>query len=136
MVGSAAYLEHGPAVDMTIVGEPTNLEVCTAHLGQYTFVLRTHGEAVHSSIAETGVNAIEHMVKVIGVLDEYRSEVVAQEPHPLCGTGKVCPSVIRGGDMVSTVPDFCELEADRRMVSADAFFDGVPEGVEVTCGSW
>jgi acetylornithine deacetylase/succinyl-diaminopimelate desuccinylase family protein len=119
MWGSANYVGNGPKVDMVIVGEPTNLDVCRAHLGQYAFVLRTRGEAVHSSIAETGVNAIEHMTKVIGVLDEYRAEVVSAEPHPLCGTGKVCPSVIRGGDMVSTVPDVCELEVDRRMAPGE-----------------
>ncbi len=119
MVGSKAFATSGPPLDHAVVGEPTGLDICPAHLGQYAFPIRTRGRAVHSSVAETGVNAIEHMVEVLAVLDAYRRDLASSDPHPLCGPGRVTPTVIRGGDMVSIVPDRCEIEVDRRLAPGE-----------------
>lgn len=120
MLGSAAFGSSGPVPDYAIVGEPTGLRICPAHLGQYAFRVRTFGHAVHSSIAETGVNAIEHMVRVIALIDRCREDLATATPHPLCGTGRISPTVIRGGDMVAIVPDLCELDIDRRLVPGES----------------
>jgi len=119
MTGSAAFGSSGPAVDHAIVGEPTDLGICTSHLGQYAFPIRTFGRAVHSSIAEKGVNAIDHMAQVIAVIAAWRDDLASAEPHPRCGHGRVMAGVIRGGDMVSIVPDRCELEVDRRLLPGE-----------------
>ena len=115
MLGSTAFPSHGPAADFAIIGEPTELSICTAHLGQYAVPIRTFGRAVHSSIASEGLNAIEQMMKVITALGEYRDELHARPGHDMCGSGSVNAGVIRGGNMVSIVPDLCELEVDRRV---------------------
>jgi acetylornithine deacetylase/succinyl-diaminopimelate desuccinylase-like protein len=57
MLGSTAFPSHGPAADFAIIGEPTELTICTAHLGQYAVPIRTFGRAVHSSIASEGLRA-------------------------------------------------------------------------------
>ena len=115
MLGSTAFPSHGPAADFAIIGEPTELTICTAHLGQYAVPIRTFGRAVHSSIASEGLNAIEQMMKVVSALGEYRDELHARPGHAMCGSGSVNAGVIRGGNMVSIVPDLCELEVDRRV---------------------
>ncbi len=120
MVGSDAFGSSGPAPDYAIVGEPTDLRICPAHLGQYAFPIRTFGRAVHSSVAETGVNAIEHMVRVVTAIDECRADLAAAVPHPLCGPGRITPTVVHGGDMVAIVPDACELQVDRRLVPGES----------------
>lgn len=119
MLGSSAFGSHAPRPDMAIVGEPTELSICSAHLGQYAVPIRTFGRAVHSSIASQGVNAIEHMMRVVESIGEYRDELASREGHAMCGAGTASVGVIRGGDMVSIVPDWCELEVDRRMAPGE-----------------
>ena len=93
--------------------------MCTAHLGQFSLVITTHGRAVHSSIPEQGVNAIEHMAKVIEALGRYRLEILGRPEHAMCGTGRISPGVINGGDIAAIVPDRCRLEIDRRITPDD-----------------
>jgi len=119
MLGSSAFGSHAPLPDMAIVGEPTELAICTSHLGQYAVPIRTFGRAVHSSIASQGVNAIEHMICVVSALGEYQVELDSRSGHVMCGSGSVNAGVIRGGEMVSIVPDWCELEIDRRVAPGE-----------------
>ncbi len=114
--GSEAFHEVGITPDMAIIGEPTSLSVCTAHLGQLALYIRTFGRAVHSSVPERGVNAIDKMSNVLRQLRAYRTEIAERTPHPLCGAGRISPGVIRGGSLVSAVPDWCEIELDRRIL--------------------
>ncbi len=119
MLGSSAFESDGPLLDMAIVGEPTELAICTSHLGQYAVPIRTFGRAVHSSIASQGVNAIEHMMRVVSALGEYQLELDGRSGHGMCGSGSVNAGVISGGEMVSIVPDWCELEIDRRVAPGE-----------------
>lgn len=123
MAGSREIGLNGPRVDHCIIGEPSDLAVCPAHKGQYGLFIRTFGKAVHSSIPEKGENAIERMARVINAMADYNEELAAREPHPLCGHGRYSPGVIRGGELASAVPDFCELEIDRRLLPTDSADD-------------
>jgi len=120
MLGSRALGAAGPIADHVIVGEPTELAVCPAHKGQYAFPIRTFGTAVHSSIADQGVNAIETMVEVIGALSEHGRQIAAQPGHELCGSATISVGTITGGEMVSIVPDRCEIEVDRRVLPGES----------------
>ena len=119
MIGSREIGRNGPFADQCIIGEPSDLAVCPAHKGQFGLFIRTFGKAVHSSIPEQGENAIERMAQVVNALSDYNEELALREPHPLCGHGTYSPGVIRGGDLASAVPDFCELEIDRRLLPSD-----------------
>lgn len=119
MMGSQAAGAAGVIADFAIVGEPTDLDVCIAHKGQYAFPVRTFGTAVHSSIADQGVNAIESMVEVVSAMVEYDKRLRAEPSHPLCGTGTVNVGTITGGEMVSIVPDSCEIQVDRRVLPGE-----------------
>ena len=123
MIGSREIGRNGPFADQCIIGEPSNLTVCPAHKGQYGLFIRTFGKAVHSSIPEQGENAIERMARVVNALSDYNEELATRDPHPLCGHGTYSPGVIRGGDLASAVPDFCELEIDRRTLPSDVAED-------------
>ena len=120
MIGSSDYGRNGPTADFGIVGEPSELKLCPAHKGQLGVFFRTRGKAVHSSVPEKGVNAIEHMGEVIHAFATYNADLQnAADPHPLCGTGRFSMNVIRGGDIVSAVADFCEMEVDRRYLPGE-----------------
>ncbi len=116
-IGSADLGSNGPHADVGIIGEPTGLQVCPAHPGQLGVHIRTYGTATHSSQPERGVNAVEHMGAVIAHLSRLDAELQARRPrHPLCGTGRFSMNVIRGGSVVSSIADYCEMEIDRRFL--------------------
>jgi len=119
MVGSKYVGQNGPSADQGIIGEPTELEICPANKGQLGTIIRTFGRSVHSSVPEKGINAIVHMAAVIDAFKDYNSELLLAEPHPLCGHGRFSPGVIKGGSIVSTVPDSCDLEVDRRVLPGE-----------------
>lgn len=117
MIGSTDLGLNGPYADYAIIGEPTNLEICRAHKGQLAVRIRTHGKAAHSSGPENGINAVEHMARVITHLSGLNAELQKSGPrHPLCGTARFSMNVVRGGTFVSGIPDLCELEVDRRFL--------------------
>ncbi len=119
MIGSKDLGRHGPWADFGIIGEPTDMTVCSAHKGQVGYLLRALGKSVHSSRPENGVNAIEGMAYVIEALRRHQQALFSRDAHGLCGHGRCGPSVIRGGTIVSTVPDICELEVDRRTLRGE-----------------
>lgn len=65
-------------------------------------------------------NAIERMAKVIRAFGDYNRELLGRTPHPLCGHGRFTPGVFHGGVQVNMVPDYCELEADRRPLPGES----------------
>jgi acetylornithine deacetylase len=119
MIGSRDLGKHGPWADYGVIGEPTDLAVCSAHKGQVGYRLRVLGKAVHSSRPEDGVNAIEGAARVIEALGEHQKSLMRGKFHRLCGYARCCPSVIHGGTIVSTVPDKCEIEIDRRTLPGE-----------------
>lgn len=119
MVGSKAIGRDGPRADQGIIGEPTGLQVCPANKGRVSTKIVTRGRAAHSSVPEKGINAISRMARVINAFDDYNAELLGRPPHPLCGNGRFNPGVIRGGVQVNMVPDYCELEVDRRTLPGE-----------------
>ncbi|AHM02476.1 Acetylornithine deacetylase [Roseibacterium elongatum DSM 19469] len=121
MLGSRAWGRSGQRADFAIVGEPTGLAICPAHKGQLCAVIRTEGRATHSSRPELGINAVEHMAEVIVALSELDGCLRRDGPdHPLCGHGRFSMNVIQGGSIASAIPDWCELEVDRRFLPGES----------------
>jgi acetylornithine deacetylase/succinyl-diaminopimelate desuccinylase family protein len=119
MLGSKAIGQGGRMADQGIIGEPSNLRVCPANKGRVSTKIVTRGRAAHSSVPEKGINAIDKMSKVIRAFGDYNQELLGRSPHPLCGHGRFTPGVIRGGVQVNMVPDYCELEVDRRTLPGE-----------------
>ena len=121
MTGSAHFGRHGPKVDCAIIAEPSSLAICPQHKGQICTSLRLTGRSVHSSVPHLGVNAIYHMAALVSAFEAYAAELSARTPHPMCGTPSFSVGVVRGGENVSSVPDWCELEIDRRTVPGESY---------------
>ncbi len=119
MIGSKDWGRNGPHADFGIIGEPTELAVCPAHKGQYCLFIRTFGKAVHSSVPHLGENAIERMARIINAFADYNDELAQRPAHPMCGHGTFNVGVITGGSISSAVPDFCQIEVDRRILPGE-----------------
>ena len=119
MAGSRHFGLHGPKVDFAIVAEPTLLQISTAHKGQMLTTIRTKGLAAHSSMPDKGRNAIYHMGAVLGALQDYADDVSKRAPDAICGSPSFSVGMIRGGDNACSIPDFCEIDVDRRTIPGE-----------------
>src|SRR5439155_9604020 len=76
--------------------------------------------ALHSSSPQNGINAIYRMAKVVSALERFAAELPATvPPHPLCGPATLSIGRIEGGISVNTVPDWCSIEVDRRVLPGE-----------------
>jgi acetylornithine deacetylase len=114
------------AADAAIVSEPTEMRLCVAHKGFVWLEVETRGRAAHGSRPDLGVDAIAKMGRILSGIDELAGELAGRDPHPLLGTGSVHASLIEGGQELSTYPDRCLLQLERRTIPGEA-----PEQVEV-----
>jgi acetylornithine deacetylase/succinyl-diaminopimelate desuccinylase family protein len=120
MAGSTYFGQAGSHVDCAIVAEPTLLNLSAAHKGQLLTTIRTKGLAAHSSLPQNGRNAVYHMGAVLSALQDYAKNVSQRPPDPICGAPSFSVGVIRGGDNACSVPDFCEIDIDRRTIPGES----------------
>jgi acetylornithine deacetylase len=122
MTGAQAFaateLRAFSRVRGVIVGEPTNLRPVVAHNGALRWRSITRGVAAHSSDPTKGRSAISAMLKVVAALED-KFVPLATAQHPLTGRAAASINVIRGGNAVNVVPDFCEILCDRRLVPGE-----------------
>ncbi|HKI69596.1 MAG TPA: M20/M25/M40 family metallo-hydrolase, partial [Verrucomicrobiae bacterium] len=63
--GSRALAGSGMKIDLAIVGEPTRLQVITAHKGSLWLELETRGKAAHGATPQRGKNAVHEMARIV-----------------------------------------------------------------------
>jgi acetylornithine deacetylase len=106
--------------DVSVVAEPTQLDIVTAHRGAVRWRLHTAGRACHSSRPQDGVNAIYRMAHVVRHLEEFAAQLPSSRPaHRLCGPATLSVGLIAGGLSVNVVPDHCVIEIDRRVIPGE-----------------
>jgi acetylornithine deacetylase len=101
-----------------LVAEPTGLRAVIATKGVLRWRIVVRGKAAHSGKPHLGVNAINHMARIILALEEDHRRLAARV-HPLLGPATVNVGVIRGGVQVNFVPDTCVIEIDRRLLPGE-----------------
>ena len=127
-VGADALVERWRA-DMAVVTEPTDLQIGVAHKGFAWIEVETAGRAAHGSRPRDGRDAILRMGRVLGRLEALDRELQSRPPHPLLGTASLHASIIAGGQELSSYPDSCRLQMERRTVSGES---GEQAGEEVS----
>ncbi len=118
-MGTEDIVRHYRA-DAAIVTEPTNLALCRAHRGFIWYTVETTGRAAHGSRYEDGIDAIMHMGRFLGGLDQLEQELRARPPHALAGPPSLHASTIQGGTELSVYPAQCRLEIERRTVPGES----------------
>ncbi|HJR37476.1 MAG TPA: M20/M25/M40 family metallo-hydrolase [Nocardioidaceae bacterium] len=131
-VGTEAVLpalaELGLSPDGCIVGEPTWLDLASAHRGYAVVEVTLRGTAAHSSQPELGVNALTHLGRLLGYVERSHATVCSGAPHPALGHGSWTATVAHAGEAPFTVPDRATTVLERRTVpgeSAAAALDDV-----------
>ncbi len=117
--GSRALAASGFKADMAIVGEPTRLQVVTAHKGSLWLDLETRGKAAHGATPQLGKNAIHEMARIVDLLETDYAAQLRKRKHPLLGAATVNVGKISGGTQPNIVPDFCKISVDRRTLPGE-----------------
>jgi acetylornithine deacetylase len=117
-IGTERVVEQFRA-DAAIVGEPTELNILVAHKGFAWVNVETRGVAAHGSAWQVGVDAIAKMGKVQVGLERLQEEVLMKKRHGLVGPPSVHSSTIHGGRELSTYPDHCKLQVERRLIPGE-----------------
>ncbi len=105
-----------------IVGEPTLLQVVTAHKGKLGYRVTAHGLEAHSSLAPIGVNAIYMACDLIADIRRIQADIAA---HGMCdGEYEVAYTTlhvgkISGGVALNIVPNNASFDFEIRYLPMD-----------------
>jgi acetylornithine deacetylase/succinyl-diaminopimelate desuccinylase-like protein len=117
--GSRALVKSKLKADLAIVGEPTRLEIMTAHKGNLWLKLETHGQAAHGARPDLGKNAVHEMARVVDLLETDYAAQLRQRRHALLGRPTINVGTISGGVQANIVPDYCAITIDRRTIPGE-----------------
>ncbi len=117
-IGTQAITRRWRA-DAAVVTEPTGRQLCIAHKGFVWLDVETTGRAAHGSRPDLGVDAIAKMGRVLVGLEALADQLQAGEHHPLLGTGSLHASLISGGQELSSYPEKCLLQVERRTIPGE-----------------
>jgi len=116
--GTWKMVSEGFRAEMAIIGEPTNLGICTAHKGTLGVYISTKGKSAHGSRPQEGINAIVKMSKIICELETFGAGL-NQRKHPQLGNPTLSINLIKGGAKENIVPDSCEIYLDIRTIPGE-----------------
>jgi acetylornithine deacetylase len=119
-LGVQELVKSGLHANGAVVAEPTSLQIVDAHKGLVRWKVRTPGRACHSSRPDQGVNAIYRMGRLLSAIENYATRLAASRSDPRLGTPTLSVGRIEGGTSVNTVPDFCIIEVDRRLLPGES----------------
>jgi putative selenium metabolism hydrolase len=116
--------------ECVLLAEATNLTLRRGHRGRCEVHVRTQGKAVHASTPHLGENAILKMAPVIEKIQNMNGSLPS---HPVFGEGSQVVTLINGPHTPNSVPDWCEIAIDRRLVpgeTMESIVDGIRAVVE------
>ena len=142
--GALSFILDDYRADGVIVLESTDLNVAPANRGAVWFDLGIEGKSAHMGRWREGVNAIEEMMDVIGILKDYERRLVSESagdplfPDPEASV-KVNIGTIEGGDWPSMVAGHCRIEGGIGFLPNKRLSDirsEVREAIEHQAGDW
>ena len=107
---------------LCIVGEPTMLQVVTAHKGKLGYRVTAHGLEAHSSLAPIGANAIYMACDLISEIRRIQEDIAAhglrdgdyEVAYTTLHVGKIL-----GGEVMNIVPNLAQFDFEIRYLPED-----------------
>ena len=111
---------HRPAA--CVIGEPTSMEVVTAHKGKVALEVTVRGKECHSGMAPAGVNAVNYAARIINWLENLALDKEQNGPFqdtfsPPFTT--VHTGTVNGGTALNIVPNLCQLRFEIRNIAKE-----------------
>jgi len=118
-IGTEALVKEYSA-DGAIVCEPTDMGIGIAHKGFAWERILVKGKAAHGSKPDEGIDAIMKAAKLLAAIHEMEEKKLRSNNHPLLGHPSIHASLITGGTGISTYPDKCVVQLERRTVPGES----------------
>lgn len=118
-LGTLALVASGIRADAAVVTEPTTLAIMPAHRGFAWADVEVRGRAAHGSRYDIGIDAVRYAGLLLAELDRLDTDVLPTRKHPLLGRGSLHASTIAGGTGMSTYPERCILQVERRTIPGE-----------------
>jgi succinyl-diaminopimelate desuccinylase len=112
MIEKGLSTKGWPLPTFHVLGEANHLNITGSFKGRLWLHITTGGKSAHGGAPQTGINAIEKMIKLI---EEFRK--IPKTEHPLMGEDTFNLGILKGGAKVNIVPAECEAHLDFRMCS-------------------
>jgi acetylornithine deacetylase/succinyl-diaminopimelate desuccinylase family protein len=117
-LGMIQFLADGGSADFAVIGEPSDLDVCSGHRGVARFWVTTRGVPGHTSFVKVPDSAVSKMIRLAAALESLGDTVRARE-HPFVGQGSLTVAEIHGGTAPNIVPALCRAHVDRRTLPGE-----------------
>jgi len=115
----AAHLAGTLDADGFVVGEPTDLDVCTAARGQFEGTVTVQGTSAHAATPGEGDNAVRALAPLLQALETY-DERRGPGEHESLGRPTLTPTLVEGGEVANQVPAEATVTFDRRSVPPES----------------
>lgn len=103
-----------------IMGEPTYNDIAVAQKGIYPTKFKLYGKPAHGSKPWLGKNSIMMAKNLLDGLQKLGNSLEDRKDE-LLGHGTINVGKISGGIKVNVVPEYCEIEVDRRLIPSETF---------------
>ncbi len=117
-IGADALVKRWKA-DAAVVTEPTDLRMAVGHKGFAWLEVQARGRAAHGSRPAEGRDAILRMGRILARLESLDRTLQARPPVPIQGVASLHASLISGGRELSSYPDRCDLQMERRTITGE-----------------
>jgi len=119
-VNGAEYMAEEELLngDMVISIEPTGYRIVRKFMGRVWLKIRIEGEAVHASLPDEGINAIDKVTKIIDRIKQYK---LNYESDPDLGESTTAFTTIQGGSVPNATAGYCEITFDVRLVPGQTY---------------
>ncbi len=117
MSGASFFAGHcEDKIVAAVFAEPTDMEVIVAHKGVLRLTMQTRGRSVHSSVPETGENAIYTMAQAVTHVEQFAADLSRRPGHPALKQESLAVTIIEGGQQINVIPDRCQARIDWRFL--------------------
>lgn len=113
--------------DAAICCEPSDLAIGVVHRGFAWVKCEVLGKAAHGSRPQEGIDAIVRAGRVLQELERLSEKLSQGRTHPILGAASVHASLIQGGTELSTYPDYCCIDWERRTLPGETEEDVAQE---------
>lgn len=117
-IGTEALVKEYTA-DAAIIVESSELTITIAHKGFAWIKVEVFGKAAHGSLPHLGIDAIVKSGRVLTEIENLGKNILPQKKHPLLGSPSIHASLINGGKEISTYPDYCQVQLERRTLPGE-----------------
>ncbi|WP_432696397.1 acetylornithine deacetylase [Marinobacterium sp. YM272] len=114
--------KHPLKPGICIIGEPTSMQVVTAHKGKLAARVKVKGKECHSGMAPWGVNAVNYAARLINWLEQLAHDKRDQGPFEQgydIPYSTVHTGTVQGGTALNIVPNQCSFLFEIRNIAAD-----------------